>query len=246
MSSAEATVCATHKAGTEVEALAGTHVAVVDTESTGIEPTDEPISIGIVLAKVDEKGHGEPIAEWYGEQHPSVPIHPEAHKVHGRTAESLQGRVFDLDGLRTFLDRADVLVAHNSRFDAQMLEKVIPGVSRRNWRCSLRQWSWPTLGSRKLDAVCAHFGIARPEVHDALADARALFQALMQRTGKTERSRTYLHKLLSQPAFDVSRRPSRAAPRPQPQKPTETPGHGWIYIVGVLLLLVVTLRACGA
>lgn len=245
MSSAEATVCATHEAGTNVEVLAGTHVAVVDTESTGIEPTDEPISIGVVLAKVDGKGHGEPVAEWYGEQHPSVPIHPEAQKVHGRTAVSLEGRKFDVEGLQTFLARADVLVAHNSRFDAQMLEKVLPGVSKRNWRCSLRQWPWPTLRSRKLDAVCAHFGIARPAVHDALADAHALFKALMLRTGKTERSRTYLYNLLAQPAFDVSPRPSRTTPRPQPQKPTETPGHGWIYIVGVLLVLVVTLRACG-
>lgn len=244
MSFAGPTLYPTHEPGTEVDASAGTYVAVVDTESTGIESTDEPISIGIVLAKLDGRGYCEPIAEWYGEQHPSVPIHPEALKVHGRTAESLQGRVFDLDGLRTFLARADVLVAHNSRFDAQMLEKVIPGVSRRNWRCSLRQWAWPTLASRKLDAVCAHFGVARPEVHDALADARALFEALMQRTGKTERSRTYLHKLLSQPAFDVETRQRTDRQAPERSR-TRKAIPGWLYVAGAFMGVVI-LRTCGA
>lgn len=256
------------------EVIEGLRIGFVDCESTGIGPDDEPISIGIVLVKLDAKGYGEPFMEWCGEQEPSVPIHPRAAKVHGKTAADLVGKRFDRAGLRETLEQADILVAHHANFDARMLLKVEPDTLDWEWRCSRRQWVWPAMVNKKLDTVCAHFGIERPATHDALADAHALRLALMQRTGKTERSRAYMYRLMYRGECDVrpksrpvgttdewrrgyqpqglEMRPSSelgkvaAPPRVQPAPP-ETPrtGLGRAIAYAIVILVVLSvLRAC--
>lgn len=249
------------------EVIEGLRIGFVDCESTGIGPDDEPISIGVVVVKLDAKGYGEPFAEWYGEQEPSVPIHPKAAKVHGKTAADLAGKRFDRAGLRAIMEQADILVAHHASFDARMLLKVEPETLDWEWRCSRRQWVWPVMGDKKLDTVCKHFGIERPATHDALADAHVLRLALMQRTGKTERSRVYMHRLMYRGECDVRPRALRpdAEPRlPQsrhliarpPERPTSgsewTPpepkqpikyGHLFIAAIGLVLLMALA-RAC--
>lgn len=203
--------------------IAGLCVGFIDCETTGIGERDEPISIGIVAVTVDAKGFGEPFAEWYGEQYPSVPIHPMAQRVHGRSRESLEGLVFDLAGLRVVLDQVDVLVAHNAKFDARMICKIEPTVLLRQWRCSYRQWPWGRMQDKKLDTVCSHFGVERPAVHGAMADAKALMEVALWRTGKTERSRTYLHKLLEKEDFYVKPEGWRRYFAPPVSAPTAIP-----------------------
>lgn len=254
----------------EVEGLT---VAFVDCESTGIGQEDEPISIGVVVVKLDAKGYGEPIAEWYGEQAPGVRIHPAAQRVHGRTAESLKGKAFDVAGLRATLDQAMVLVAHHATFDARMIRKVLPDLLDWEWRCSRRQWVWPAMANKKLDTVCAHFGVERPGLHNALADAHVLRETLMQRTGKTERSRTYMHRLLHRGECDVRPRPPRSSrdidwdrgyqPQGLPMKPSaelqrvstssgqapkepERPVRGHYILWAIIAVVFIALvRACG-
>lgn len=251
------------------EVIEGLRIGFVDCESTGIGPDDEPISIGMVLVKLDAKGYGEPFAEWYGEQEPSVPIHPKAAKVHGKTVADLAGKRFDRAGLREIMEQADILVAHHASFDARMLLKVEPDTLGWEWRCSRRQWVWPVMRDKKLDTVCEHFGIERPATHDALADAHVLRLALMQRTGKTDRSRVYMHRLMYRGECDVrpraprreserrAREPRHLVARPPDRSPSDyqwTPpetkqpikyGGAFAAAIG-LLLLVALARSCGA
>lgn len=203
------------------DVVSGTVIGFVDCESTGIGHDDEPISIGVVLVRLDTKFYGEPIAEWYGEQEPRGSIHPAAQRVHGRSRESLAGKAFDVAGLRAVLDQAEILIAHQASFDARMILKVIPDLLDWEWRCTRRQWPWREMENKKLDTVCAHFGIERPATHEALADAHALRLAVMQRSGKTERSRTYMHRLLSRGECDV--RPRIRSDRPEPSSVTFVP-----------------------
>lgn len=181
-------------------------VAIVDCETTGLNEDDEPISIGIVVAEVDDQkgllvGN---VLEWEGEQEPSVPISEGAYKVHGKTVESLKGKKFDLDAINNLLSSVDFLIAHNANFDARMLKKIYKKAAKAKWRCSYRQWVWPGMKNCKLDTVCEYFEIHRPETHRALDDARALFNALSRHSGKTERSMTYLKKLINYYDFDVN------------------------------------------
>ena len=178
-------------------------VAIVDCETTGLFEQDEPIAIAAIVVDVDAKGNATRVASWSGKQYPKVDIHPKAAKVHGMTKASLTGLSFDLMAFEATLAGVSCYVAHNAAFDARMIGKAAPKVVNAEWRCSYRQWAWPALANKKLDTVCAHLGIDRPNTHDAMKDAEALLQALLQKSGKTDRSMTYLGKLLAKEAFGV-------------------------------------------
>ncbi len=178
-------------------------IAIVDCETTGLREHDEAIAIAVVLLDVDAKGNATRISEWLGKQYPKADIHPMAARVHGMTKESLAGSVFDVEGLRASLTQAQCLIAHNAAFDARMIGKVVPQVLDAEWRCTYRQWPWPKLQNRKLDSACGHFSVERPKVHDAMADVDALIAVLSQRSGTTDRSSTYLGKLLARENFAV-------------------------------------------
>lgn len=170
-------------------------VAFLDTETTGLGERDEVVSLGIVLAEVVlPKGHLlREMEAFYSVREPSVPINPGAQAVHGLSAEALKGKAFDLPYIRSLIDQADVLVAHNASFDRRMLERLIPDVAKWPWRCSYRQVGWPEgLANKKLDTICMHFHIERQQPHNALSDARAMMDCLLMPTGKTVRSRSYL------------------------------------------------------
>lgn len=197
-------------------------VAVIDTETTGLERRDEPISVGLILFEVDVPKGGcvREIDAYYGLRQPSVPISPGAQSVHGITADELRGEQFDTSRVLRMLDQADYVIAHNAEFDCRMLGHVFPEIHRKRWRCSYRQIWWSDhieIANRKLDTICAALGIERPNPHNALDDCRALAAALFTRTGKTNRSRTYLGAALSKDDFYV------VAPARQPATPVELP-----------------------
>ncbi len=178
-------------------------VAIVDCETTGLFEHDEPIAIAAIVVDVDAKGNATRVASWSGKQCPTVDIHPKAAKVHGMTKASLMGLSFDLMAFEATLAGVSCYVAHNAAFDARMIGKAAPKLVNAEWRCSYRQWAWPALADKKLNTVCAHLGLDRPNTHDAMKDAEALLQALLQKSGKTDRSMTYLGKLLAKEAFGV-------------------------------------------
>jgi DNA polymerase III epsilon subunit-like protein len=119
------------------------------------------------------------------------------------TKESLAGHSFDLEGFEAVTTGVTCYIAHNAVFDARMIGKPVPKIVKAEWRCSFRQWTWPKLENKKLDTVCANFGIDRPATHNAMRDAEALLQALLLKSGKTERSMTYLGKLLAKDDYRI-------------------------------------------
>jgi len=123
-----------------------------------------------------------------GLRYPSVPINRYARAVHGMTRESLSGKNFDITRIVDMLGRAEILISHNSSFDARMMRVVWPEILTKDWLCSKSGWPWPNLGNKKLDSVCQHFEIARPKIHTASGDCEALTAALLRYSGKTERS----------------------------------------------------------
>lgn len=178
-------------------------VAVVDTESTGLEKTDEPVSLGIILYEV-EINKGSKLAEigrYYGEREPNVPIHPRAAAVNGMTIARLKGKKLDNEVIHTLLSQADIIVAHNANFDYRMVWQVYPEAASKIWACSIQslKFHWSSFPNRKLDTLCEAFNIQRAQPHNALSDCDALAQLLFTRTGKTERSSTYMGALVRRP-----------------------------------------------
>lgn len=182
-----------------------TLVAIVDTETTGLAAHDEPIAIGVLLAEYTAD-KGDLVKEHqrlYMLREPSVPIHPKAQAVHGLSLEDLRGKAWDLPQLARALSSAEIVAAHNAKFDRSMVARVLPYSAHLQWACSLhalnREWSKFQIASLSLDALCTHFGIDRPAPHNALADVVALESVLKFRTGKTIRSRTLMGALISNP-----------------------------------------------
>ena len=192
-------------------------IAIVDCETTGLDQHDQPISIAVVLSNVDDRGFGEISDIWYGEQYPSVPISEGAFSVHGRTKESLLGKSFDFDGLTNALSSAQLIIAHNAEFDARMITKIYPEAQKLPWFCSYRQWPFEKMPNKRLDTLCDHFQIDKPFKHDAISDAKCLHTVLVRHSGKTTRSKTYLHRLIQNDAWIP---PTKESPSGQePAKP---------------------------
>ncbi|MEK6386797.1 MAG: exonuclease domain-containing protein [Paraburkholderia tropica] len=208
-------------------ALDTAFVAVIDTETTGLGLFDEPVSIGLALFEVDlpKGGLVREVDSYYGLREPQAPMSPDALAVHGLTGDRLAGQRFDHARISTIIQGADYVIAHNAEFDSRMLAHIVPEIALKEWRCSYRQIWWSDhipIANRRLDTICAHLGIDRPNPHNALDDCRALAAALFTRTGKTNRSRTFLGVALSKGDFGVVVPPRQIPPPPRPMPP-ETP-----------------------
>jgi hypothetical protein len=89
------------------------NVLFVDTETTGLNKEDQPISIGMVLAEV-ETSTGlikNRVAAYHGLREPSCEISSGAYSVHGISKASLAGKEFDFRELVTMFGAARLVVA---------------------------------------------------------------------------------------------------------------------------------------
>lgn len=177
-------------------------VCLVDTETTGVDENDEPISVALMLVEITQKlgDHVGEIDRYLGFRVPNVPIHPKAQRVHGLTLADLEGKSLDMERIYRIIDSAEVLIAHNADFDSRMMSKIISGIGSRQWGCSMNDlyWAWKELanGRKGLDYICQKLGVEKNEQHDAMGDVEALYKVLMTRTGITNRSQTLLARLV--------------------------------------------------
>jgi DNA polymerase III epsilon subunit family exonuclease len=168
--------------------------AVVDVETTGLDPgTDRIVEVAVVRCDAT----GRVVSEWSSLVQPDRDPGPTG--VHGITADDLSTapRFADLAAeLGSLLD-GTVVTAHNLAFDARFLHEewrrsgtarpVLPGL------CTLtldRALHPGRADGYSLAACAAARGIAQPEAHRALADARVtaeLLSALLSGLPKARR-----------------------------------------------------------
>ena len=167
------------------EALAaGLHLVVIDTETTGLRPTDRIIEVALVELPGGTIGN-----IWSSLVHPGeAPVR--ATKVHGITAAHLVGApcFADIaptitDALTCEPDQRTVLVGHRASFDAVRLayEYRMAGLS-----CpplllldtiTLANATGVVSGTSKLDDLLDALGLANSAPHRAAGDALATAQA---------------------------------------------------------------------
>lgn len=148
------------------------HVGVVDTETTGIDPkTCKVVEIGLV----------ENNACWETYVNPGEPIPPEVSAVHHITDDD----VADAPDWNTVKAQFSgyinakgiiVLVAHNTDYDAAVLGLGPDQQWICTYRCALRQW--PDAPSHKNEVLCYYLGVGlrgrksrTGNAHSALFDA---------------------------------------------------------------------------
>jgi len=162
----------------------GRCIAILDTETSGLNvQEDKLIELAILLVWVDDDGeitgHMGPVS-WL--QDPGVELEPEITLITGLANHHLVGKQIDDTAAFGFLDRADLLVAQNAKFDLAWIEQRYPGLKGKAWACSCSEINWLKLGyeGRSQQHLLWQHGWFT-NAHRAEADVWSLFWLLQQR-----------------------------------------------------------------
>jgi DNA polymerase-3 subunit epsilon len=186
----------------------GRCIALLDVETTSLDAaTGSIIELAIKLCWVD--GHGNllghfPIFSWL--QDPGHPLDENIAQLTGLTDADLAGKAIDDEAVSRLLDRADLLVAHNARFDLAWILQRWPDLWEKPWACSCSEIPWQSLGleGRSQHHLLLQHG-AFTTAHRAPADVWALFWLLQQSRSDPDSNqgdaaaaeRTHLQRLLA-------------------------------------------------
>lgn len=170
----------------------GARFAVVDLETTGLDPeTDRVVEVAVVGVDIDVAGVARVGEGWDSLVDPGRPV--SSGFVHGiddvMIARAPRFRDIVPDVLAALAGR--VVVAHNLAFDAGFLRAEFrrSGIAApdplRHGICTLMMARAAVSGRHGLTACCARFGVAHEAPHTALGDARATAQVLLHLLGRT-------------------------------------------------------------
>ena len=177
-----------HDISTAPETMRNVSFAVVDFETTGLNPETDRI---VQLATVIINGDGDIIDSFETIVKPENPGEYQhgAEHIHGITAEQVANGMPLRIALEKLwdLNTGNVFTAHNAQFDLGFLhaesERVgIDGhvdVHIDTLELSRRISGDDNSRRHNLFALCEHYGIERDKVHDAKSDATATAQLLM-------------------------------------------------------------------
>lgn len=164
------------------------HVALlVDVETTGLHHArDEVIEIGAVAFTYDlDGGIGDVVGVYSSLRQPSAPIPMEITRLTGITNEMVAAQDIDTAALDALVEPADLVIAHNARFDRPFCEKVSSAFVSKAWACSVTEIRWADRGfeGNKLGYLVGQSGLFH-EGHRAMDDCHALLEVLARPAGE--------------------------------------------------------------
>lgn len=177
----------------------------IDTETTGLGPNAEIIEVAAVSFSF-HKETGD--LHWIGEafvglQEPSCEIPADTTAINGITIDMVRGHHIDWAHVRSILASADMVIAHNAKFDRPLVEAALRNAKQppveTPWACSMAQVEWKSKGipSNSLEVICAWHGVWY-EAHRAEVDIGAGIYAL-QKSGQL----ATLYKRLHDKVYEV-------------------------------------------
>jgi len=154
---------------------------IIDTETTGLDYRKaEIIEIGVVAFTFDATGViGDVTGVYGGLQQPGGAIPAEITKLTGITDDMVSGQTIDMVALEALIAPADLLIAHNARFDRPFCEVFSAIFSGKAWACSNAEVDWSSRGyeGTKLGYLLGQAGYFH-EGHRAVDDCFALLEVL--------------------------------------------------------------------
>lgn len=162
--------------------------AIVDTETTGTDPTqDQVIELGLIVFEygADTGQVGPVVGRYGGLEDPGRPIPPETIAIHHITDEMVKGKRLDDAAVTALLSDVSLVIAHNASFDRPFLEARMPVFATLPWACSVRDIGWKQYGygSSSLEFLAYRSGFFY-EAHRAETDCLAVLGVLAQPLGE--------------------------------------------------------------
>lgn len=121
---------------------------VIDCETTGLDPAqDRMVEIAAQRFAFDQKGRitkVERVRSWLEDPHQPLP--EKISQLTGLTDADLRDKAFDEVEVIRRLSSAEIIVAHNARFDRPFFDRRFPQLRDKSWGCSLAQLDWQKLG----------------------------------------------------------------------------------------------------
>lgn len=159
---------------------------IVDTETSGMKLEDghKAIELGAVLFTFNkESGAIVNKVETYNHlEDPGFALDPENSKIHGITDDDLKGKKFDETGFKKLLEKCQIVICHNSKFDRPFIEARFPEAAETSFGCSLLDIDWAGEGyeGAKLKYLAYQQGKFY-DAHRALTDCEALLEILSEK-----------------------------------------------------------------
>ena len=160
------------------------HIAIyLDTETTGLDPDkDKIIELALVPFEYDEDGNIYRILPEYDAlQDPGIPIPEITTQITHITDEMVKGQSIDWAVVSEMLSSANLVIAHNARFDRPFVENVRDDFKNIPWACSIMDVNWNEEGFEgvKLEYLAYKYGFFY-EGHRATIDCQAGIELLSQ------------------------------------------------------------------
>ncbi len=158
---------------------------VIDVEATGLDTArDKIIELGFIVFEYDA-GTGliyRILHSYGGFEDPGAPLQDIIKQITGISDEMVAGQTLDDDAINPWLEKADLIIAHNAAYDRQMLERRLPVAGKANWACTFNDINWQNEGisSLKLDYIAYKMGYFF-DGHRAVNDAQATLHLLSKK-----------------------------------------------------------------
>jgi DNA polymerase III subunit epsilon len=190
-----------------------TKIAVIDTETTGLDPgRHKMIELAIVKMSICDRTGDlldiSPPASFL--EDPKEPLSLEIEVLTGLSDRDLAGCSFDEGIVAEAFDDVDCILAHNAAFDFSFFRKRFPRL-KHPWCCSMTDVDWLSHGldgGRSVSALLTSAGHFPDAAHRAGPDAWsvAVLLAMTARDGRTiaahalERARKPIQRLFAERA----------------------------------------------
>ncbi len=157
---------------------------IVDAETTGTDlANDRIIELCILPFDYDDDGRVFRVhPPFVGLEDPGIPLTDEVKRITGLTDAELAGKSIDDQEAHYWLDRANLIIAHNAAFDRPFIERRVPGIADQAWACSQTQIPWAEdygANCTKLGCLLQQFGWFI-QGHRAEVDCRGLLHLLAE------------------------------------------------------------------
>jgi len=169
------------------------HGLVIDVEATGLSLENDDV-IQLAMLPFDYEVESSRITNVHKNKafealrEPAVPISEEASIVTGITDDMVKGQKINEEEVTAIVAEADLIIAHNARFDRAMLERHWASFAEKPWGCTFTTVDWLREGftAGKLDYLGMQYGWFY-DGHRALADCEACLALLAQTLPSSKR-----------------------------------------------------------